>query len=252
MNIFLAQATSQSMRFFEIVWTAFQTSDSLSKGIVLFLFFVGSPVAWTTIYCNFRAAIARKRESNNFMKVYDKIHSLLGMGLYLEKLSGPLKNVCETGLIELCNVLRIDESHRWNFYRTGSIAQKLTHSDIEKIRVSMNRQVNHEVLELESGMAFLSCCVTVAPFLGLFGTVWGVMVTFMAIANTGSAELTALAPGISGALLTTVMGLFVAIPSVLSNILINDMQNKICLQMDVFLDEFVASLSLENAGEAQQ
>ena len=251
MNIFLAQMASQSMRVSEIVWSAFMTSDSLSKGIVVLLG-VGSITAWCIIGTKILTMISCSRTVDGFMKTYDKTRSPLTMGLFLEKESGPLKNVCEVGLKELCNVLGIEESKRLLFYKSGSIAKKLSPSDLEKIRVSMNRQVNLEVLALESGMPILSICVTVAPFLGLFGTVWGVMGTFMAIANTGAAELTALAPGISGALLTTVVGLFVAIPSVLFNIIINGIQNKVCLRMDVFLDDFVASLSLENAGETQQ
>ncbi len=250
MNILIAQVQSQSMRWGEILLSAYRTSDSVSQGIIWVLL-AFSVTAGTVILCNLYSTIVQSRNANTFMRYYDKIHSPVGMGLYLEKLSGPLRNVCETGLIELCNVLGIDEAHRWNFYRTGTMPKKLTPSDIEKIRVSMNRQVNHEVLELESGMWLLSICVTVAPFLGLFGTVWGVMATFMAIANTGSAELTALAPGISGALLTTVIGLFVAIPSVFFNILINTAQNKVCLKMDVFLDEFVASLNLESSEDQQ-
>jgi len=251
MILFLAQMNAQSMSVTEIVWSAFLTSDTVGK-IIIGVLFVGSIVAWSISASKAWNVKMRKKDCAKFMRLYEKIQSPLEMGLNLEKLGGPLKNICEKGLSELCSVLGIEDSRRWGFYRSGVIPKKLSHPDIEKIRVSMNGQVNHEVRILEDRMFWLSICVTVAPFLGLFGTVWGVMATFMAIAQTGAAELTAMAPGIAGALLTTVGGLLVAIPSVVANIIINSMQNDICLQMDVFLDDFIARLNRENEEDAQK
>jgi biopolymer transport protein TolQ len=68
---------------------------------------------------------------------------------------------------------------------------------------------------LESGLAFLATTAAVTPFIGLFGTVWGIMEAFRAIGATGSATLASVAPGISEALITTAAGLFAAIPALI-------------------------------------
>jgi biopolymer transport protein ExbB/TolQ len=77
----------------------------------------------------------------------------------------------------------------------------------------MERAVGEESLRLESNLIILATAVSGAPFLGLLGTVWGVMDAFSGIAQAGQASLAAMAPGVSGALITTVVGLLVAIPA---------------------------------------
>jgi biopolymer transport protein ExbB/TolQ len=77
----------------------------------------------------------------------------------------------------------------------------------------MERAVGEESLKLESNLILLATAVSGAPFLGLLGTVWGVMDAFSGIAMAGQASLAAMAPGVSGALITTVVGLLVAIPA---------------------------------------
>ena len=107
----------------------------------------------------------------------------------------------------------------------------------------LRRQI--QALQMDEGLGCLSVAVTVSPFLGLFGTVWGVMSTFCSIASSGRIEINLIAPGISGALLTTVMGLFVAIPAVTVNTVINAYINAINMKMDIFVDDFVTGLTLE-------
>ena len=83
-----------------------------------------------------------------------------------------------------------------------------------------------------------------APFFGLLGTVWGVMGSFAGMAEKGSANIAAIAPGISGALLTTVAGLLVAIPSLIGFNLLANKVRKIVNEMDGFVDNFMANLTL--------
>ncbi len=80
----------------------------------------------------------------------------------------------------------------------------------------MEERASAEAMALEKGMIVLSTAVAGGPFIGLLGTVWGVMETFAGIANAGSASLTAMAPGVAGALICTVIGLLVAIPAMFS------------------------------------
>ena len=91
-------------------------------------------------------------------------------------------------------------------------------------------------------MGFLATAVSSAPLLGLLGTVWGVMESFGGMAITGAPTLAAVAPGISGALLTTVVGLLVALPSAIGFNWITNRIRSLCVQMDNFAQEFTADV----------
>jgi len=90
---------------------------------------------------------------------------------------------------------------------------KISQGGFDSVRVSLEEAAMHEALALEKGMIVLSTAVAGGPFIGLLGTVWGVMETFSGIAKANSASLTAMAPGVAGALIATVIGLLVAIPA---------------------------------------
>ena len=99
----------------------------------------------------------------------------------------------------------------------------VSEEQIIAIEAVMESQISKEITSLESGVSFLATVVSVCPFLGLFGTVWGVMLSFVGMAQAGSADIAAMAPGIASALLTTVVGLVVAIPSVIGYNMITGM-----------------------------
>ena len=90
---------------------------------------------------------------------------------------------------------------------------RITQAGFDSVRVSLEEAAMHEASALEKGMIVLSTAVAGGPFIGLLGTVWGVMETFSGIAKANSASLTAMAPGVAGALIATVIGLLVAIPA---------------------------------------
>jgi biopolymer transport protein TolQ len=90
---------------------------------------------------------------------------------------------------------------------------KITPAGFDSVRVALEEAAMHESIALEKGMIVLSTAVAGGPFIGLLGTVWGVMDTFSGIAKANSASLTAMAPGVAGALIATVIGLLVAIPA---------------------------------------
>ena len=93
---------------------------------------------------------------------------------------------------------------------------KISVASFEAVKVVMEEASSAEAMALEKGMIVLSTAVAGGPFIGLLGTVWGVMETFAGIASAGSASLTAMAPGVAGALICTVIGLLVAIPAMFS------------------------------------
>ena len=113
----------------------------------------------------------------------------------------------------------------------------------------MEREVSDQILILEEKIGLLATAVSVSPFFGLFGTVWGVMIAFCGVAAKGRADISALAPGVSGALLTTVVGLLVAIPSLIGYNLLTITIRKITVYMDNFVEEFIAKVKLEQLNQ---
>lgn len=114
----------------------------------------------------------------------------------------------------------------------------------------LGRSIETEMRALEGSLAVLATTANVCPFIGLFGTVWGVLGAFQAIGATGSASIQALAPGVSTALITTIAGLTAAIPSVIAyNIFISKLTN-IGSRMESFSSEII-SIFLERAAMAK-
>jgi biopolymer transport protein TolQ len=144
----------------------------------------------------------------------------------------PLGQILREGYLEL-------EIENW--YRDGYNLDASGRVDLAKIGIErvFNRTITNEITHLESKLIFLATTTTVCPFIGLFGTVWGIMVSFQAIGMSGSASINALAPGLSTALLTTVGGLFCAIPS---SIMYNNLTNKVRI-LTAQMDSFALELS---------
>jgi biopolymer transport protein ExbB/TolQ len=108
------------------------------------------------------------------------------------------------------------------------------------VKTAMERTVGESALALEARMVMLSTVVSGAPFLGLLGTVWGVMETFGDVAQAGRANLTAMAPGVSAALITTVVGLLVAIPAMFGhNYLVSTMRGMV-VELELFAAELAS------------
>lgn len=110
------------------------------------------------------------------------------------------------------------------------------------VGVEMQSAAQEEVRRLEKWMAWLATTGSVSPFIGLFGTVWGVMDAFAGLGDAGAASLRAVAPGIAEALITTAAGLFAAIPAVIAyNNYLSTIRG-IAARMDSFAAEFVAKI----------
>lgn len=139
---------------------------------------------------------------------------------------------------------RIPESPLNTLYEAGCLAIKaagespLNSYELESVRAVVDRTMADEALLLEDGMGLLATAVSACPFLGLLGTVWGVMDAFGGMAASGAATLSAVAPGIAGALLTTVVGLLVALPSAIGYNLLTSRIRRLAVQMDNFSQEF--------------
>ncbi len=121
---------------------------------------------------------------------------------------------------------------------------------LEGARRSMRVSQLREVDRLEDNLAFLATVGSTSPYVGLFGTVWGIMNSFQALANVQSATLALVAPGIAEALIATAMGLFAAIPAVIAFNRYADKLGRLEVRFDTFTEEFSAILQ-RHAAEAE-
>lgn len=121
-----------------------------------------------------------------------------------------------------------------------SVRTRLEHSEN-----AIQRAIARQVLRYESSMIFLATVVTGAPFMGLLGTVWGVMEAFTAVAGQQTATIQTLAPGVSAALLTTVAGLCVAIPSLLGYNFLLGKTKQLTTEIENFSSSLADRIELE-------
>jgi biopolymer transport protein ExbB/TolQ len=150
----------------------------------------------------------------------------------------PLFAVYQAGSIELDARLKGGSA--------GEARKKhLSLKSMEHVKRLIENAVAQESLKLESGLIILAIAVSGAPFLGLLGTVWGVMDTFAGIAAAGSASMQAMAPGVAAALVTTVAGLLVAIPSMFGyNWLVHNLRVR-TVELDNYAQELVSKMETE-------
>lgn len=214
------------------LFTYFLLSNWAGKGIILILA-VGSVVAWTVMIAK-GFELARVRAANlRFEKSLQRGQPLADLDLAaLQSRKSPY---C-TGV-----VAAVQAFFRWE--QTGITDSKKRLNQVEN---ALQRVISRETVSYESKMTMLATIVTGAPFLGLLGTVWGVMDAFGGVAVAGSATLKSLAPGVSGALLTTVAGLGVAIPSVFGYNYLLSRIRRLTMELENFASSVADRLELEN------
>ena len=140
----------------------------------------------------------------------------------------------------------VEEMNKRFMKSVGSDAvtpQILTAASMAAVKASMDAVVVRELQKLNAQMVLLTIAISGGPFLGLLGTVVGVMITFAAIAASGEINVNAIAPGIAAALVATVAGLIVAIPALFGYNYLGSRIKIITADMHVFVDEFVAKLA---------
>ncbi len=220
---------------------AFENS-TLSGKLVLLSLFIASIFSWTVMWTKWRMIHRAQRRRDQFLDLFRTDRQPLR--IYTDRLrfeGAPVFAVYKAGCRELTYQLLgasdVDETFRARL----ETAQKISPAQMRVVTTAMERAVGETALRLESQMILLATAVSGAPFLGLLGTVWGVMDTFSDVAMAGSASLAAMAPGVSAALITTVTGLLVAIPAMFGyNFLVTTIRGTI-----VELDNFAAELGSE-------
>lgn len=225
------------------IWYSFSTSDFTGK-VIIFLLLGMSVFAWTIMLSKFQNLKRARAESERFTAAYRAEGQPLGLFIKRRKFAeSPVFYVYEkacaaVGLELESRDARFDEDS----LGLGRESPRLSPLQLSAVRNASEREVADQVLLLENQMGMLATAVSASPLMGLLGTVWGVMISFTGMATQGSANLSAVAPGIASALLTTVVGLFVAIPSAIGyNMLTNQIRN-LTVQMDNFADALVADM----------
>ena len=125
----------------------------------------------------------------------------------------------------------------------------LTSKEIELVNSICEQKLNEEIINLDRGLILISTIVALAPMLGLLGTVWGVLDAFADMGSAGSATIATMAPAISSALVTTVVGLLVAIPGTIFFNSISDHIRKLTARIDGFVNDFTGRIDIEFGGE---
>ena len=134
---------------------------------------------------------------------------------------------------------------------TSGLRGELKSSVLARIERNMSLTITREMDRLERGMNFLASIGSVSPFVGLFGTVWGIMNSFTSIAESKNTSLAVVAPGIAEALFATALGLLAAIPAVAAYNKFSGDMDKIGTSLDVFSQEFTTLLGrqLDEGGQ---
>ncbi len=174
-----------------------------------------------------------KRFFSNYFYCQD-IKELENMGYLLN--DNPYGRILESGIEEY---KKLKESKPMPSFgqNTKKENPRLNEELFDNIRLAMERTKITEISELETSLPVLSTFVSVSPFLGLLGTVWGIMQAFLEIRVRGSAHITIVAPGISDALITTVYGLLVAIPALIFYNIFRSRLNNFDSEFNKFISE---------------
>ena len=199
--------------------------------IILLLFF--SVVSWAIILFKLFQVHRANSESDRFMDFFWKSKSFDAIAAQVDRFANsPLTVLFNEGYGELKKVVEGDGSSQGSSLSTDL-------GGVENVSRALRRATNSEITRLEKYLTFLATTGSTSPFIGLFGTVWGIMTAFEGIGKTGSASLAVVAPGIAEALIATAIGLVAAIPAVMAY---NHFQNKIRVlikEMDSFSTEFL-------------
>jgi biopolymer transport protein TolQ len=211
------------------VWQVFLTTDRVGQFIILLLA-VFSVFAWAVM-------LGKRSELNQLRELNFRFERLIGQEKHILNLPENMRNRRD---IPYADLLADAIEAYWRAAAIGKEKGEDTlRGRLEHAENAIQRALARQTLRYESSMIFLASVVTGAPFLGMFGTVWGVMEAFVSVSVMQTASIQTLAPGVSAALLTTIAGLIVAIPSVFGyNFLLGKVK-----QMITEMENFASSLA---------
>jgi biopolymer transport protein TolQ len=201
---------------------------------VLVLLLGFSVVSWAIIFTKRRQIRRAERESERFIDIFWDAKNLTTINTAsLDLKESPVAQVFRAGYQELVRLTRAK--------RQANPGEEMSTDlgGVENVKRAMKRATTQEITRLERSLTFLATTASAAPFVGLFGTVWGIMNAFRGLSVTQSSSIQAVAPGISEALIATAIGLAAAIPAVIAYNHFAGKVRVLSAEMDNFASEFL-------------
>jgi len=184
--------------------------------VVLGILLLFSFISWVIIFAKFLRLRAISRQSERFVAFFRKSKRFSEVNTITSQLTDtPLTTLFKAGYAELDAQVKANRPDDPAVTAGGSGSGRLLIKNISGVERALERAIGVEVSRLTKHMTFLATTASACPFIGLFGTVWGIMQAFRAIGTTGSTSIVAVAPGISEALVNTAAGLAAAIPALI-------------------------------------
>ncbi len=234
--------------------STFSQADTQGKVIVIILG-VGSALTWTIMLTKWQELRRCRQSAASFLAQFrrdrDPLHLFINN---FQMADCPLYNIYRMGAEEVSACFGKGEPRPVaGGYKTFGNGPALLEVEtatatergvvnLDTLRGVLGRAIDAEILKLESNVSWLATAVQGGPFLGLLGSAWGVMSVFASMGEQGTVRLGAVAPGISAALLATVVGLLVAVPSLFAYNWIAARIRHQTMEMENFADEFVAAV----------
>lgn len=200
-----------------------------------------SLITWAIIINRYFALNSVNAKNKLYKRRYESINKLSDIeNMDAKTLASPMGQLGRNAAMEYRRILEDAQSHTgvkdWSFFLQNQFS--MASDRLESAFIAL-------LSPLDKGVFFLAMISSIAPFLGLLGTVWGIMNSFFEIGNQGSASLPVVAPGIAEALITTIVGLAVAIPALFFYNYFNHLSEKIENQMDEFKEMVLVRLKRE-------
>jgi biopolymer transport protein TolQ len=198
---------------------------------VLYLLIVISVASWAVVVYKAGQIRSARRSSKRFVDLFWDTRNLAEISKALTKLpTSPVGEVFRAGYQELV---------RLRNKKTQSDGFTTELSGVANVERAMRRATSLQLARLEKSLTFLATVASSTPFIGLFGTVWGIMNSFLGLSGSGTTTLQAVAPGISEALVATAMGLAAAIPALVAYNHFARQSRVIAIEMENFASEFL-------------
>jgi biopolymer transport protein TolQ len=204
------------------LWDIIQNLRPVPLAVIVLLILF-SLLSWTIVFSKSSVFSRARRDNRNFLRAFRKADNLQAVAIASEQFaSAPLVAIFDFGYGEVERQVR----------QRGALVNK------PAVERSLQLGISEEVTKLEMNMSWLATVASVSPFIGLFGTVWGIIDAFQALGNVGATSLRAVAPGISEALITTAIGLAAAIPAAIFYNVFGNRIREIGTRMEDFAIEF--------------
>ncbi|MGY8813427.1 MAG: protein TolQ [Gammaproteobacteria bacterium] len=204
---------------------------SLIVKLVMLILVLASLASWTMIFSKLKLLKNARRQADKFDEVFWSTEDLTPLYTSISNRRNSatgMEKMFEAGFREFARLRK----------QKSMDADSIVEGAQRAMRVSLNKEIEH----LETNLPFLATVGSTSPYIGLFGTVWGIMNSFRSLGSVQQATISMVAPGISEALIATAMGLFAAIPAVIAYNRYSDDVERLINRYDTFTEEFSSIL----------